>query len=417
MRRMSSLFVLCLLSSVSAQQRVWTVDDTAATNPDFTNLQTAINRVANGDVLLVRSGVYGHVRLNAKALTIVAGAGAGVTPDVGGAEVSAIPAGASARLQGLNFTDQLWLHDSPGTVWVESCRCTGLDRKAGLLVENSSSVALLAVNARGGHPQDCTSGFGTGGNGLDQSNSSVHCYGCTFTGGADSTEYVGVACCLYYERGGSGIVTHTGADFLFLSGCGAQGGYTGLSTWCDGTCRSQLPGGDGLVVLGAGTVEVLDSGLYPGGGRDCSFQQVFGAPYVGPVRFLPGRALRITPLQPARENGVAALHIEGPPHVLVRMGTGDTPGTLPVIDLLRGTLLLAPTPAPLVRTLGITDAAGVLDSSIALGPFLPGVDARITFQQVFYLQPEAVFARRAGAQLDDFVLGQGTMLVGLDERF
>jgi hypothetical protein len=131
------------------------------------------------------------------------------------------------------------------------------------------------------------------------------------------------------------------------------------------------------------------------------FDVGYGPASLGTVDLLPGRGLRVIPLSPAHENGTVPLHIEGPPHSLIRMGT----------------LLLAASPPPIVRTLGWTNAAGVLNTSITLGSFAPGVEAQIASYQFYYVQPEIPKVRRIGQPLNDVVLGQATMLIGLDESF
>ncbi|MCP3860484.1 MAG: hypothetical protein GY704_12605, partial [Phycisphaeraceae bacterium] len=50
--------LLFAATPVVAQYRVWVVDDDPA-GGDFTNLQSAVDAAADGDVLLVRQGDYG----------------------------------------------------------------------------------------------------------------------------------------------------------------------------------------------------------------------------------------------------------------------------------------------------------------------------------------------------------------------
>jgi hypothetical protein len=218
-------------------------------------------------------------------------------------------------------------------------------------------------------------------------------------------------------------VTVRGGSTLVLSGCLVRGGSSACRYSFCGAGPSPQQGGIGLEVI-SGDVHALDTeieggpgsyGSSPWGPADCLGP--VGPAHSGTIHFLAGRALRVTPLAPTRENETATLHVEGPPHVLVRLGASDRPATVPYLDLLRGTLLLAFSSGQIPRTLGVTNASGVLDATLAVGPLRPGVETETVFYQVFHLEYDRWRVRPIGQPLDTFVLGQGTMLLGLDESF
>jgi hypothetical protein len=404
-RALGSLFALPLLCSLATAQQVWTVGGAA---PDFANLQTAIDTVADGDVLLLRTGTYfSGMNVTAKGLTIVADAGA--IPNVRNGRIASLPAGKSVRLQGLTFLE-LVLDGCDGTVWVEHCSATG---SPAVDVRDCTSVALLDVTALGTDGPMCGEFYGPG-EGLTISSSSVHAYGSVFTGGDGGDSWCDFAPCVTQE-GDAGI--RSGGGVLMLSDCAVTGGGCSGSdyTFCDGDCKVGTCAGDGLRA-GTTATHVLDSTLSGGNGYECNFfVQHPGEPYVGSVAFLPGSSLRVTSLAPARENTLVPLHLEGPPHSLVRLGASDAAWTLPALEIARGTSFLRPSPAATVTTIGVTNASGVLDTTVDVGSLPAGAQVGITFFQPYYVQPERPKLRRFGEPIEDVVLGQATMLVVLDE--
>jgi hypothetical protein len=434
MRTLPALFAASFLTLNSAAQQVWIVDDTAATAPDFTDLQTAIGTVADGDVLLVRAGTYPRMVVTAKALTIAAYPGEAPVIDARtttGADrnlVSAIPAGKSVQLIGLELRDTqtdpaLMLQGCAGTVWVEDCRVIADFDRAGIAVSACASVALLGVTAIGGAGTDCGFVSQSPKPALDVFDaSSVHAYGCDFEG---TNGNFNDRCfpCVDGRIGGTGVRVVDAASTLVLAGCRVVGGRSECNVDVCDLSPSPQPGGTGLQVL-AGDVHVIDSTLEGGPG---SFNW-WGSPaepcdgpvgpaYTGIIELHTGRTLRVTSLGAARDDQSVALHVEGPPHVLVRLGASDRPTTMPYLDLLRGTLLLDTSVAQAATTLGITNASGVLDATLVVGPLPPLADAQATFYQLYHLDYDGFRLRRFGEALDTFVLGQGTMLLGIDASF
>ena len=77
------LLPLALAASLSAQGKVWVVDDDGGFGVDFTVLQDAVDAAADGDVVLVRTGVYGPSDGPTSAVLDIGGKGLVVTADRG----------------------------------------------------------------------------------------------------------------------------------------------------------------------------------------------------------------------------------------------------------------------------------------------------------------------------------------------
>ncbi len=452
MKLRSILVGLLSFSPLAAQGQVWTVDDTAATTPDFTDLQTAIDTVANGDILLVRDGIYPQMRIDGKALTIQADSGAVVNvrdlsdpPSVScgtvGASICNLSASQCVRLRGLALTARgqgLLLKSNAGTVWIEDCSITCLSYTAGPFGECDGSGAgisatdcadvvlvrstLLGTDGEGGiafacgtpDPRCIDSSHPQAGPGLLVVSSNVHAFGCAFTGGG-GIGWLG-SCECAPQKGGYGIRgSGEPALFLFLSGCTVQGGQ-GVGCVFDKVCfpcTDHNPGGDGL--YWAGQAAVLDSSIQggaavPGGGTcDSCPPLTDGVPIVAlpelDLELVPGSALCMQMTSPVRENGLLTLEFDGPPDapVWLLVSTRLAPFYLDIPPYPRGSLLPG---APLTNVfLGRTDAGGTLQRTFTLAPMPVGVEGRLFFGQGVALVPSSP------------VLGEGSMLVALDEAF
>ncbi|MEQ1891302.1 MAG: hypothetical protein ABL998_02070 [Planctomycetota bacterium] len=406
------------------------MDDTAANLPDFTDLQTAINSVADGDVLLLKTGTYPRMEVIGKSLTIVADAGefpvVDASPQFGvRARVSSIGPSQALRIQGVQFRETgpepvVELTDSAGNIWLENCTIQGIDFSTAVQVYRCASVVLLGVTASGGAAGagGCTAFGSPAGAGLTVADSSISCYGCTFAGGDGGWN---LRRCDFFDKcsdwgGAEGVSSYSSSTYLMLSACSITGGDSpGSYLPCDLVGGSPNRGGIGLMAYG-GSANVLECLLAGGQGVGG-----VGSPYVGTPTFLPGRALRVTPGSPVRENQSAHVHLEGPSSVPVWMAMSPEPDTLPAINLLRGTALLSLSPVPKVRFLGVTSAMGILDMNIPVGVLPAGTDARLTFAQFYYLEsptlPGGHFALLQPPASKVFVLGGAILTPTLDEAF
>ncbi len=355
-------------SPLAAQGQVWTVDDTAATLPDFTDLQTAVDTVADGDILLVKDGAYpvtgiDGLVIDAKPLTIQAEAGAVVSvgdpaSDVGaGMSIRGLAASQTVQLRGLSIAgagEGLILTANDGLVWIEDCSilCSRFREDAGGnwhgsgsgVVASTSSDVVLIRSELFGTGGDCGGPFDfdrpVAGAGLSVNGSNVHAFGCRFNGGPgqgnsgrSKVDACGASLCAP-QTGGSGI---RGAGlpepFLFLSGC-------------------TVSAGDGVGC----TVDWFLASIDPN------------------AQF----------------------------------------GTSPL-----GTLLVGP-PSSL-EFAGTTDLGGGLHLTVALGPLPPGLEGRVFFLQALCRDLTFQGAPPGSGKLRLFpqriVLGEGSMLLGLDESF
>ena len=105
---------------LSGQGNVLTVDRDGSSMPDFTQLQPAINAAAEGDVILVKEGVYSGAFIDGKSLTVQAEAGATVVTTT--ITIRHLAASQSTRLRGMTLSGVgypgLLLYDNSGVIWI-----------------------------------------------------------------------------------------------------------------------------------------------------------------------------------------------------------------------------------------------------------------------------------------------------------
>jgi hypothetical protein len=96
----AALTVVLVLLAPPARADVLVVD--ASGGGDFSSLQAAIDAALDGDVLLVRSGAYGALTVDGKALDVFADSGALVRVS-GSSTLRNLPAGGALVLSGIEF--------------------------------------------------------------------------------------------------------------------------------------------------------------------------------------------------------------------------------------------------------------------------------------------------------------------------
>jgi len=442
---------LPFLPVFAAQGQVWVVDDTAATAPDFTNLQSAIDSVADGDILLVKAGTYAGMKIVGKSLTIQAEAGASVNVVDNSAtplatcgqlqtSICALGPSQSVRLRGLSISANgrgLLLDSNAGLVWIEECSITCGDHVlgvwnscdgtgAGLEARDCADVVLVRSSFTGADGEachlfnpGCDTCFDYGpeaGAGLLADSSEVHAFACAFSGGRGKGRF-GSECEYQSQKGGYGVRgLGTPAPFLFLSDCALQGG-NGLGCVLDESCGFQNnDGGDGLFWLG--TAAVLDCSFQAGTPSTCGDGGTAGVPIVShpssTVRELPGSALRMRATSPVRENGSVDLVFEGPAFAPIWLLASTEPaatyGFYP-----RGSLLVGG--AVVVELLGALDASGTLQHTVSLGPLPPGLDGRVFFLQGLLGSLPTTFPKLSLFPRPRSLLGEASLLLKLDESF
>jgi hypothetical protein len=221
----------------------------------------------------------------------------------------------------------------------------------------------------------------------------------------------------------------TSQDRLFFSDCVLRGGMGSISTDDFDQIGCLFPrGGPGLDT--AGSAFVLDSTLsggpgHPSFGAFCSGCNcntgIDGPAFLGTPTFLPGKAQRATTSPAIREGGSLSIRVEGPPHVPVWFAASLAPRSTRHIGDLRGFVLLDLSSSPPLFFMGVTDAAGVLEKTVPFADLPAGIESSTTFFQFMYMEspmlPGGFKILRQPREEKVLVLGQGSMIVGLDEAF
>lgn len=277
-----------ILAGSSALADVWIVD--ASGGGDFVDFPSAIQAVSDGDVLLVRDGLYGPFLVDGKALSIVAERGA--TPTVmGTARVQNLGADETVVLSGLSIATTyqngstnlhaLVIQSCAGAVRVQDCALTGAANGSSVLqsgsggrgvqVTSSLNVVLTRCTILGGRAFDlnsCCEGGKYGGDAVRTSASIVSLYDCELTGGRGGDSAWG-------GDGGAGV---RALDFgVYLANCAATGGKGGTGLDPDFLTGFGGKGGDALVIGATAQAQLLDNLLVGGeGGESLGFAGNFG---------------------------------------------------------------------------------------------------------------------------------------------
>ncbi|MEM1452224.1 MAG: hypothetical protein AAGI22_24165 [Planctomycetota bacterium] len=278
---------------------------------DTTDLSTAVALAQEGDLILVRPGVYAEeVVLDGKSVTIVAQLPDTVRID-GHLVVRSLASSQTVSFHGLRVvgvTDDLLetqraaleIDDAAGQVRIADCAFLGADASAfafdpvggpGARAENADRIVARRTRFEGGYGVDtpvlgCTGG--DGGAGLDLVDSRAALWGCELHGGD------GMTCTFDFGagpgHGGTGLVC--ARSDAFVSGCEVRGGRGG-----DNDDVIPLPAGDGGDGVSTGSLSrlfVVETSVRGGFGGS-SFLGPDGAPgqsFVGggAVRMLGGRS-------------------------------------------------------------------------------------------------------------------------------
>lgn len=307
-RSLLRLTLTAWLLASSARADVLYVDATG--RGDFTSLQAAVDAAQDGDVLLVRTGVYAPFVVDGKALWIGADAGAAVQVD-GRVVVRQVAEDQDLVLAGLQLAGEdsgispreaLRIEGSPGDVRIEGCTLTGGKGVGGancsawpagghgLRIATSDSVVLVGCTVVAGNGQgssnnepECVSGKGGIGTVLEAADAWF--FECTIRGGGGGNNLYQAA------DGGEGLFAAVGSR-AFLSGGLVQGGKGGIG-WetIDGYPGD---GGNGAHASSNSTIEHVDCELLGGqpGGSISQGLGAPGAPQSGPGTFTahPGAA-------------------------------------------------------------------------------------------------------------------------------
>lgn len=217
----------------------------------FTSPQLAFNAAVSGDIVLIHAGTYGmnpgfpfgSPPISAKSLTVVADP-PGAAVKIGATQVSGLAANQVVIFRGIDFdgndsgflatdTDALTINACAGTVWIEDATIRGgqggsashlsIPARSGI-VAGTAHVTLVRCVVDGGlpFPGDGINPSGTGGCGIQATNSVIAAFDSTFRGESPAAVPI-----IGLESGVGALLTKTS---LMLSGCTVGGGVTGCAT-------------------------------------------------------------------------------------------------------------------------------------------------------------------------------------------
>ena len=279
MSRAGNSFVTGLALALATPAVLADVLVVAPAGAAFTEINAAVAAAQPGDIVLVKSGTYGHVSIGNKSVSIIADAGA--TAEVDGIGVANLQAPNTVVLRGLNVPHPT-IPELPGfsatactgPVRVEQCSFTGMAggppnlitgatgyATDGATVLSSSQVSFAHCAFVGGKGWAGTQEFNPweGGYGLNAFQSSVSLWQCSLTGGAGGDGSAdGLA-----TTGGKGAILIGGTTVF--DGCTLTGGTGGMgaSTWLGGPGGT---GGDAALAGGGGRLKLTDTAFVVGAG-------------------------------------------------------------------------------------------------------------------------------------------------------
>lgn len=149
------LVAVSLLNVGLGAQRTWIVDAKNGAGTNFTDLPAAFAAVADGDIVLVRSGRYKPGTLS-KAIRLLAEPGSFVGIAAADFTVSGIGAGKSCVIRGLTFDDgnsfitrfSVRINDNDGLVVLDHVVVAIARGSRGLYVKRSKGVSILDASVR-----------------------------------------------------------------------------------------------------------------------------------------------------------------------------------------------------------------------------------------------------------------------------
>ena len=413
MRSANGVAAGLLLACVAAGQgKVWVVDQGLGPGFDTASLPTAVSNAANGDTILVRSGIYSGFAVLGKGFAVIAEAGATV--------VVQPPVNFPSTVEELAPSDVLILRGldlqgfsvglSPGLAWIEDCRMQsqsfGVPGFSAIL---SDHVVLQRCTMNGLSGSDCSGGcLFPASEGMFVASSDVHLERCTAQGGVGlgaSSAFLPAG-----QAGAPGAVQHGGR--LWIAGSSFTGGAGGAGfddTSGTGDCLSGGPGGIGLELhgvqgFGKEVVAVGGSGGPPAGCAG-SLPGAGGAAFFAPgssLTTLPGTTRGFEASSPVREGQPIVATVTGAPGevALVAWATGPDPDLDPSLG---GFLYLSP---PLtVGATGPIGPDGTATFTAPAGLLAPGLEfAHVWFQG-------------ATCAAGTCVVAGGSVVTVLDSRF
>ncbi len=391
----ASLALLLVAPPALAQGSVIVVDDAPGPPADFDDVQDAVDAAADGDVVLVRPGIYTGFTVDGKALRVLGIEEGGERPRLFGfgssLRVQNLAAGQETTVRGFDVDVFTNLQNNLGDVVLED-----LTGQGSVGITNSDSVLLIRNESYG----------------IAVTNSTVHAWELDVEGAPSSGE--------------DGI--RLTDSFLFLSGStvdGADGVPGSSGSFGFPFCGNGGAGGDGIQLVNS-TCQAIDC-VFDGGsggppgipkiGPPCSAGPP-GSDVNGPgLQTIAGNAHELEISSPGFETGTVELRLKGEPgefaYVLL------APTLAPVFfPPWFGSLAVPPTSTLLF--LGVLGPTGQANVNVTVGELGAGIEAlRLVLQGVFVHLTGPDFI---GSATDVELLDRDVLLVdcngnGIDDAF
>lgn len=364
-------FALALgLASFTSTGKVWIVDDDGGPGVDYKEIWLGVKAALDGDVVLVRAGVYDPFTITGESI-VVQRDGPGTVKAQG--VVEGLAAGQRVLLRGLTLSGGMRVLDNQGPVWLEDCSFVESMANS-LRIENSVSVVVTR----------CSNDYpGYSDHGISSQGSDVVIQDSVFSGGYGLPAWTLMpGLVIPAGPGGHGALLQQGAFEVENSTfVGGQGGS-------DGGCPCPPgAGGHGVHVV-EGALRHSTSVYVPGAG---GYSGYYGTSGDGvPIKLTSSTELVVaeTALSIEAESPVdAGTHFDvaltGPPGSLAFLGLGGGPGWIAAPALLHPALIDGPYT---VIPLGALDAAGGAHVSVAVAE-QPGVKVQTLWCQGLLITP------------------------------
>ena len=400
---LNTALAACLLALPLSAQAVLVVDDDGGPGVSFTDIQSAVDAAAPGDVLLIRSGDYGQVFIQ-KPLYVVADQDA----DVGVSRVDAQSISTGELVfhgldvsPALGFGPTFELRDISVPVLVQDCRLSGGSAFShggggnGFGVTDCESLTLIDCTVYGGLDIDSTPLAAA-----TAFSSTVFLFGSELAA-ADGTP--GAPIFQPPQRGGDGFLVTDSLvfcqDTCIRAGAGGNSGPF---------CMGQA-GGHGVVLSGS-ELRVFDSSITGGAGGSSQAGCSPGASgasieaTLSTVVNLPGTSSSLSLEAVRREQELATFTVQGQPGDLVLVGFARRAAPQ-FLGGLATPALLDPPPAARLFALGTVPAGGTLTRSFPVGALPPGASALTLVIQIAVVGPSGL------------TLGSGRFATILDAAF
>lgn len=389
--RIASLLCACVLASPSSSADVLVVDASAGPGWDFTELQAAVDAAADGDVLLVRNGVYAGVTIDDLSISVLADTGEANVRVQGGFTIRNLSANKRVLVSRIQLIPtSLGSFASLSGWFVSDCAGAVLLRRCTVQVTDSSGATLLIGNpmVRATNSSvlqlDRIAPEAPGGalftyRGLTATDSTVFVY--------DSVLNAGEGDVL------SAVVVSGGS--LYCSGSGIQGGKGTDGTLTPLGCTPVGDGGHGVEFTSAGEFIRLDTQITPGaggsGGDEC-FDGIDGEAIAGPasVQTLAPSMRYLSTRVPARDGLNMKATAFGEPGDVVLALYSSSLLPVPFLAELFGPVFPNVITAQLA-TLGTVDAFGTLVHVFPVH-FPHAGQAGEAFVQGIFLEPASASA-------------------------